>query len=182
MNGTAEPKTVPMSGPVSVPVKEAATLLGIGERAVRKRIATGSLQAERVSGAWFVRLDRAEPRHGTSGSSSANGNRNHSTGAPVPKASDQLQLVMQEWVAPLVDRIAGLERELGREQVRRETAELRLTEVTGMTDELRRRAEEAEVAAQILATQLAAAQAATSPAEPLPPPRRRSWWARLVGA
>jgi excisionase family DNA binding protein len=42
-------------------VVEAASLLGISERAVRKRIQAGTLPAERVDGRWRVALARVGP-------------------------------------------------------------------------------------------------------------------------
>jgi len=63
MNGTTSRTTE--RGPVPAPagpltVKEAAAHLGIGERAVRKRIAAGTLYAEQIDGEWQV-YPRAVP-------------------------------------------------------------------------------------------------------------------------
>lgn len=45
--------------PDRVSVPEAARLLGITERAVRKRIQAGTLRAERIDGRWTVAIDAA---------------------------------------------------------------------------------------------------------------------------
>lgn len=74
---------------------------------------------------------------------------------------------MQQWLVPLVDRIGSLERELGREQVLRESAEQERDELrrrdaalaevraahAALTAELRRRAELAEAEAARLAAE-----------------------------
>ena len=52
-----------MAEPARYSVPQVARLLGISERAVRKRISAGSLQAEREGGHWSILL--AEPEGGT---------------------------------------------------------------------------------------------------------------------
>lgn len=109
-----------------VPVKEAAALLGITDRAVRKRIAAGTMHADQVNGAWFVYLDRVEPGTGTRGSSSEDGTWNRNSGTDV---ATQFGFALQQMQAPLIAKIGELERELGREQLRREQAEQQVTEL-----------------------------------------------------
>ncbi len=123
MNGTAGTRNR-NQGPV--PVKEAAAILGITDRAVRKRIAAGTMHADQVNGAWFVYLDRVEPRAGTAGSSSEDGTWNRNSGTDV---ATQFGVALQQMQAPLIAKIGELERELGREQVRREQAEQQLAEL-----------------------------------------------------
>src|SRR5215218_2755651 len=84
------------AGPAWYSVPAAAVLLGIHERAVRKRIAAGKITAERTAAGWRVQLaatpgpelgpERAGPRAGTTEPSTGPG--------PEP-------------AAPLVDQLQG---------------------------------------------------------------------------
>ncbi len=119
--GTGPARTGPLT------VKDAALYLGIGERAVRKRIAAGTLQADHIDGIWRVWPD-VEPSDGTDGTGTGpeqgrplRGPRNRAT---EPRAEPSPALaVMDRLVAPLVaelgdarQRIEDLARENGRLQ------------------------------------------------------------------
>jgi len=117
-------------------VPEVARLLGISERAVRKRIDTGKMRAERDGRNWVVILNK--PPIGTDGGTSA---------VPVPEpmsttiidADRQIQadVVLQRILAPFIEELGSVREELGatrnelhhergqREQAERERDELR---------------------------------------------------------
>ncbi|HVC82143.1 MAG TPA: hypothetical protein VNL35_16760 [Chloroflexota bacterium] len=89
--------------------------------------------------------------------------RPRAAGSVVPQASGQLQIVMQEWLLPLVEKIGTLEREVGHEQGRRQAAEEAAAAGAAVIGDLRRRAETAEAEAARLAAQLAERDRAVSP-------------------
>jgi len=108
-------------------VKEAARHLGVGERAVRKRIAAGTLMADHIDGIWRV-WPEASPDHGTNGTGTGP-EQGHGPAAPRNRAVEppaepfQALAVMDRLVAPLVAelsaarlRIEDLARENGRLQ------------------------------------------------------------------
>ena len=152
-------------GTTSHSVPEAARLLGISERAVRKRIVAGSLAAERAgSGPWRVRLGaaRAVPV-GTGGGTGAvpieaeyhNVNEVNAPPSvalvPLAAVADQLQ-GLADRLAELAERNEGLALEVG--QLRERTATQQ-----GTIAELRER----------LATAEAASAPPASPPVPAPP-------------
>ena len=125
MSGTGAAPSEPEGGSGRYPVPRAARVLGISKRAVRKRIETGKLTAERDGARWLVILP-AEPPGGTD--TADRGTRAEPIeaayrvdGAPasalVPLADvfDQLQAY--------TDRIERLSREAERATARAEAAE-----------------------------------------------------------
>lgn len=131
MSGDAQnEQSVP--GPELVPVAAAAIHFGITERAVRKRIAAGTLRGVMIDRAWHVQL--AEPAEEPEQGRGSAGSRNRNSSGPVPPTSSAVQqpatAIMQEWIAPLAARIEALARENGEleadlrhERERRELAE-----------------------------------------------------------
>ena len=142
MNGTTSGTTE--RGPVPAPagpltVKEAAAHFGIGERAVRKRIAAGTLYAEQIDGEWQV-YPRAVPIGSAHGSAelfrTATEPRNCSAEPPSKSGESAAVAVMERMVSPLVAQLAAqtaqlgdLREELGRERTLREIAERHATEL-----------------------------------------------------
>ncbi len=142
MNGTTSGTTE--RGPVPAPagpltVKEAAAHFGIGERAVRKRIAAGTLYAEQIDGEWQV-YPRAVPIGSAHGSAeqfrTATEPRNCSAEPPSTSGESAAVAVMERLVSPLVAQLAAqtaqlgnLREELGRERTLREIAERHATEL-----------------------------------------------------
>lgn len=122
-NGTGTGPAPP--GPLTV--KDAALYLGIGERAVRKRIAAGTLQADHIDGIWRV-WPYVEPDNGTNGTGTGPEQGRGSTeprnrAAEPPAEPSQALAVMDHLVSPLVaelgaarQRIEDLARENGRLQ------------------------------------------------------------------
>lgn len=163
-DGTNGTGTVPApTGPLTV--KDAALYLGIGERAVRKRIAAGTLQADHIDGIWRVWPD-AEPPNGTDGTEtgpeqgrSSTEPRNRAT-EPRTEPSPALA-VMDRLVAPLVA-------ELG-------TARERIEDLARENGTLRERLAHAESAQDTPATPLAPEPTPTPSARPGP-----SWRARAL--
>jgi hypothetical protein len=153
--GTTVPPSEPGTGAeILLSVREAADRLGIGERAVRKRIAAGTLNGVKgAGGVWYValhqssapaqpepsepirfpqrnRADRGTQNHGAdpgTGTSSDPGTAAAHPAGPTLTARTQLDLIMSEWLAPLVNRIGSLERENGRLETRITQLETELT-------------------------------------------------------
>ncbi len=174
-------------------VSEAARRLGITGRAVRKRIAAGTLKGTMIDGVWHVRLGPepvAEPEPGRPEPEQ----RNQSRSAPAVPASasasrSQFDAVMQEWIGPLAARIEALARENGAL-----TADLRHEREQRAEAEHER--DEAHLKAGDLAGRLAALEAIETHQEPrgrrdlnddaqstdiTQPPQRRAWWRVLLG-
>jgi len=119
-------------------VPEVARLLGISERAVRKRIDTGKMRAERDGRNWVVILDK--PPIGTDGGTSA---------VPVSEpmsttiidADRQIQadVVLQRILAPFIEELGTVREELGATRNELEHERDRREEAERERDDLRRR-------------------------------------------
>ena len=145
-----------------VPLAEAAARLGLSVEATRKRAQRGTLPAYKLEEHWYVLLGEGgqEPAHSsrtpppTVPDNGQDGGQDtvpdsgqdaieadYRAGAPAvvvsPAVSAQLAAIRDEWLQPLVDRIAELERERGRLEAERDA------DAQAM-EELRRRAEAAE--------------------------------------
>lgn len=123
------------TGPLSV--NDAAELLGITPRAVRKRITAGTLYAQIIDGGYKV-FPEFQPTKGTGSapsspeqfrSSTEPGNRAASSAVPPAQGPPQLAAIMQEWLAPLIHENGDLREQLGRERTLREQAEARAGEL-----------------------------------------------------
>jgi len=135
--GTEPEPAAPDAALVRYSVPEAARAIGISERAVRKRIDAGTIQAERVGRAWSVVLPavpgtavRAVPAAPVIVVAEP-------TGPEVPLVAAQAAVPGGTDLAPLVDHIADLERRVERLtesstvwQVRALQAEERLKQLT----------------------------------------------------
>lgn len=200
MRDAAEPEqTDPEQGledqaePGLVVASEAARRLGITGRAVRKRIAAGTLKGMMIDGIWHVRLRPepvAEPERGRP--EPERRNRSRSTPSVPPPASasrSQFDAVMQEWIGPLAARIETLARENGAL-----TADLRHEREQRAEAECER--DEARLEANDLTARLAALEAIQTHQEPRDrrdpdndaafthitrPPQRQAWWRVLLG-
>ncbi len=179
--------------PGLIVVSEAARRLGITGRAVRKRIAAGSLKGIMIDGVWHVRLGPepvAEPERGR-----PEPERRNQIGSapPVPPPASasrsQFDAVMQEWIGPLAARIELLARESGEL-----TADLRHEREQRAGVECER--DEAHLKANDLAARLAALEAIQTHQEPRDhrdldndmafthitrPSQRQAWWRVLLG-
>ena len=148
-------------------VSDAASLLGITEGAVRKRIARGTLSAERVGGRVWVFIPPLT--HG------------QDTGEPAGQDNPEL-------VEELRSRISYLERQIEEELEARRRADTLLARLMDRVPELEApqdaRQEDAgePSAAQGEDTRQDAGQDAGSPQEPSSQPERSSWWRRFFGA
>lgn len=146
LDPSAEPR-----GPLTV--KEAAQLLGIGERAVRKRIAARTLRADHIDGQWHVWPHaEAGPAHGTGAGTTEPGPgpeqgrgpaepRNRAVEPASSVAVAAMQQMVQQIVGPLADanarqaaeleRLHALTREqaeaLGRERATKEALHAQLS-------------------------------------------------------
>ncbi len=128
----AQPGTRPGTGGVTL--TEAAAILGISRDALKKRVQRGAIPAYKdETGAWRVVLPAGE----TDGDMSRDSGEGHVPGQMSPAVPDQLSIVMDQWLRPLVDRIAEQAEEIGglradlrgerdqREHAERERNELR---------------------------------------------------------
>ncbi len=106
--------------PALISTTDAAHRLGISTRAVRKRIAAGTLRGQMIDGVWSVQLGpepMAAPEQGHSESELRN--RPWATPdvpplpAPFPGQGQAIAAVMEQWIAPLAARIEELARENG---------------------------------------------------------------------
>lgn len=172
---------------------EAARRLGITGRAVRKRIAAGTLKGMMIDGVWHVRLGPepvAEPARGRPEQEQRNRSRSAPSVPPPASASrSQFDAVMQEWIGPLAARIEILARENGAL-----TADLHHEREQRAEVECER--DEARLKANDLAARLAALEAIQAYQEPRDrrdldndtafthitrPPQRQAWWRILLG-
>ena len=160
-----EPRTGtgPEQGPVSVPA--AAQALGISERAVRKRIAAGTLRAEPFGRSYRVWLPQDAPLPGPEPGPAPGPDQGPEPGPePIeaeyraravtvsPAAYAQIEAIRDQWLAPLVAQITEQAEQIGRLEAERDVAEQ-------MVEEQRRRAERAEREREDLRRQAGALQA-----------------------
>ncbi len=156
-------------GPLSV--NDAADLLGITPRAVRKRIAAGTLYAQLIDGGYKV-FPEFQPTKGT-GTAPGSPEQFRSSAEPRNRAAELLTepsgaaAVMERLVAPLVAQIAAQGVQIGdlREQLGR--LEEQRDQACRDADELRRQL------STHAATSAPPSAAPPSPAPHRPPDRRR---------
>jgi hypothetical protein len=162
-----------MAAPGRYSVPQVARLLGISERAVRKRISVGSLDAERDGSHWVVLLDAA-PDGGTAPEPEAVPG---GTGAAPAEVEQAIERTAARYVADMGALYDRINAEVGR------LYEAQLAAKDETIAELRRRAEAAEAA-------LAAPPPPSAPEAPMvpdappvaPAPARglraalRRWW------
>jgi len=164
------------AGTDGVTLTEAATTLGISRDALKKRVQRGGIPAYKdESGAWRIVL----PTRDTDGDMSRDKGKGNVPGQMSPAVPDQLSIVMDQWLRPLVDRIAeqaeeigGLRADLRGERDRREQAERE-------RDELRARLAAAEDNPPMQSAPVAPAGAEREPE--VFPKQRWPWWMRILG-
>ena len=143
--------TGPEPEPVSVPV--AARALGISERAVRKRIAAGTLRAEPFGRSYRVWLPEEVPPPGPEpgpargpehGPEPIEAQFRARAVTVSPAAYAQLEAIRDQWLAPLVAQITEQAERIGRLEAERDAARAaesearRWAEIVGMErDQLR---------------------------------------------
>lgn len=162
------------SGTVRYSVPQAARRLGISERAVRKRIAAGTLHAERAGGRWWVWLEpEPVPEPGGTGSGTQaepDGTDAEPIEARYRVTPAEIEHAIERTGARYVADMRTLFAELDARYERLYRDQLEAKD--GLIAELRRRAEVAEAERDQLRADLRAHQAAT----PADPPQRRPWW------
>lgn len=156
----AEPASEP-SGTDRCSVAEAAALLTISERAVRKRIAAGTLQAERIGGRWWIHFDQEPEPHSTRGGTRAEPSepleaRYQVTPAEIEQAIERTGRQYTSDLRGMFEQLDALYRD-------------QLDAKDALIDELRRRAEVAEAERD----RLRSAPPADSHDSPSP---QRHWW------
>jgi hypothetical protein len=134
-------------------VPQAARLLGISERAIRKRIAAGSLAAERDGPRWWVRLDGAEPGTAERGTEAA---------PPEPDPAPALVEQLRSEVAYLRAELTATREQLTEERRRADTL---IASLMGRLPEL----------APVAVEPSAISSGPTTPATP----EARPWWRRI---
>lgn len=105
-------------------VRDAARLLGISGRAVRFRMESGKLTGTQIDGKWMVYLPSDEGRKETeegrnTGSDYIVEGNSAEEAFPPPRQSvsrppEQMQMIMNEWLAPLTAKISDQAEEIGR--------------------------------------------------------------------
>jgi hypothetical protein len=136
----------------SVPIAEAATLLGLSQEAVRKRLQRGTLDGEKVAGTWHVLLDRPDTPSGRQ--DTVRTDRQDSQDAEPVEAAYQVSPAVveqaiartgQQYTADLRAMLGELRQVYeGQLAAKDETIAAVRAERDAMVDELRRRAEAAE--------------------------------------
>ena len=125
----------------------AAAMAGVSARTIRRWIQRGYLPATHSPDGYLVSpVDLATARAATGhgrGHGHSHGHRaavtdaDTATSAPTavvsPSASAQLAAIRDEWLAPLVDRIAELERDRGRLEAERDAARAELAALKAST-------------------------------------------------
>jgi len=149
-------------------IAQAARRLGVSENAVRQRVKRGSIAAAKTGGVWRVFLPDLpdhQADHDADHQADYHGDQ-EATGTPTvtPAVREQMGVVYSEWLAPLVNRVAGLERENGRLEQER--------------DQLRAEVERLKTAADVTGQDVPSLPAAASPATPRirPHPSPAPWW------
>jgi excisionase family DNA binding protein len=134
----------------TIPIAEAAELLGLSQEAVRKRIQRGSLAGMKEGGHWFVLLDRQDVR--TSGRQD-DGRTQRQDASPIPAAYQvtpaEVEQAIERTGARYVADFAALYDRISAEVGRLYEGQLAAKDETlaakdEAIDELRRRAELAE--------------------------------------
>lgn len=141
---TAQPGSA-TGATIAVSVEEAAAHFGISPQAVRKRIAAGHLEAERIGRSWSVYLPAqpAQPNETTTGAGFQETTKPPDAKLVAQSQRDQFALMVEPIVAPWVAKVEELSREAERNLVRAEAAEQRLAAAEQERDELRRLMEDA---------------------------------------
>jgi hypothetical protein len=112
-------------------VHEAARALGISPGAVRKRIARGQLEAMKVKGRWQVMLDTQLVENATPIMSEDEG------GGQPGLTREQLELIRDEWLQPLLLQMRAQAEQIGRLEARSRMIEEERDRLRAEADELR---------------------------------------------
>lgn len=162
-------------------VESASNVAGISPRTLRYWIKSGKLAAVAGKRGKLVRRGDVERLAALAGKGvgndedalgnparSADGNAGNvaETALVSEAARQQLATIRDEWLAPLIDKIGGLERDVGRLEAERDQARRE-------ADDLRARLEAATTAGN--ADAIADPAPATEP-DPIVPAGRRPWW------
>lgn len=113
-------------GVTLVSVSDASELLGISTSGVRKRINRGSLPARKIDGQWKVVLDEEQIAK-ASAEQSAN----------LAATRQQLGVIRDEWLQPLILRIGNQAEQIGRLEERIRHLERERNELIAERNELR---------------------------------------------
>lgn len=114
------------NGVTLVSVSDASELLGITTSGVRKRINRGSLSARKINGQWQVVLDEEQLAK-----ASTDGTMN------LAAARQQLEIIRDEWLQPLILRIGNQAEQIGRLEERIRHMERERNELIAERNELR---------------------------------------------
>lgn len=150
-------------------VLEASKKLGITTRAVRFRMESGKLEGAQIDGKWVVYLPssvdeevsevkengRISYLHGEEGKKEKKEEEEPQYQPTVPP---QMQMVMDQWLAPIVARVESLSRENGKLQAEREQDGLEIARLRNELQESRKSQPQEE-----------------------PVVKSRGFWARLFG-
>jgi hypothetical protein len=165
------------SGILRVTIREAAARLGVTEAAIRKRIQRGSLDKEMgEDGRVYVYLDLSQ-------------DKSH------PESQVHRDLLVEELIEELRDRVAYLERSLERRSVEAERYQQIVAGLTQTNNQLSARVLQLEAPTEPTGPAEGREEAAQAPAEPTPTPapgqgttdaengsEHVPWWRRMFGS
>lgn len=116
--------------PTRYSVPQVARLLGLSERAVRKRIDAGTLRAERAGRQWWIPLEAVPGSEPCGTEEEPERHLNGATEGPsLDQARRQLEAIRDERLMPLVRRNGELERRVGRLEAENDELRARLAAV-----------------------------------------------------
>ncbi len=142
--------------PAQLPIREAATILGLSLDQARKQVQRGTLPAEKVGSRWYIRL----------------------TDEQLPKASETVSDVSETVSSPVPDREVAALRELI-DTLQGELSFFR-GELSARTEELRRK-DHIILALSERVPQLASSSGVQNGSPSSPPPSPVPWWKRFLG-
>ncbi len=181
MAGTAEES----GGTVRYSVPEAARLLGISERAVRKRIDVGTMRAEREGRNWIVLVDRSFVSADSGGTAAVPESEPVERNTVIDaERQAQADVVIQRMLAPFIAELGTVREELGaarnelqHERERREEAERTRDELMARFDASKMESPPSETQTPQRGVQREIDPSARDEGEKSP--KRRSWLARF---
>lgn len=180
-----------------VTTDEAATLAGVSSRTIRRWVQRGFLPATETPNGYLLSpadlpAARRAAGHGRGhgqrppGHDRGHGHADTATDADAatavavnPNARAQLEAIRDEWLAPLVERIGQLEREIGRLEGARDAQAAEVAAKDEMIAELRRRAELAEHALHLPQAEETSGASAASVEPPVASAPAPTLWRRL---
>jgi len=125
-------------------VREAAKKLGISTRAVRFRMESGKLESTQIDGKWFVYLPSTGEEEASEVKENGRISYLHSEEGKKEEEAPQnvtvppqMQMIMDTWLAPIVQRVEALSRENGKLEAERELDGMEIARLKQENDTLK---------------------------------------------